>query len=286
MYSAKISRDNRTAFIILCDQSGSMAERVIVRGESQFKSEAVSLMINMIIDELINRSRRSTGVMDYFDIAVIGYSGSGVNSLLSGKDDFTKASELARRRVEIRHQNILRTMPGGNQVSVTIDQKCWIDAVAEGSTPMCAALRKAEEITNKWCSQSANRKSFPPIIINITDGEASDGNSEMLMKIAERIKSISTHDGNAMLFNIHLAATYEVQQTGVSFPGSRVEIPHTKYADTLYEMSSVLPECYNELILHSKPDSALPLRAVSYNCPLDELFSMLAIGTVSSSFTI
>ena len=29
-----------------------------------------------------------------------------------------------------------------------------------------------------------------------------------------------------------------------------------------------------------------PFRAVGYNCPVEELFAMLAIGTASSSFVI
>lgn len=285
MYSAKISRENRTAFIIMCDQSGSMAEKVSVRGEIQQKSDAVSLMINMIIDEIINRSRRSTGVMDYFDIAVIGYSGDGVIPLLSA-DSFTKVSELVFRHVELRHQHILRTLPGGNQISATVERKCWIQAAAKGNTPMYAALRKAEELTNQWCSEPSNRNSFPPIIINITDGEASDGTAVNLIEISDSIKSLSTNDGKAIFFNIHLATTHEKEEAGVSFPGTTDTIPSSKYADLLYEMSSILPECYNELILQSKPDCRPPLRAVSYNCPIDELFSMLAIGTVSSSFTV
>lgn len=286
MYSAKISRDNRTAFIILCDQSGSMSEKVSVRGESHRKSEAVAMMINMIIDEIINRSRRSTGVMDYFDIAVLGYSGEGVSFLLSANDSFTKASELVRRPVTISRQHILRTLPSGNQISATIDQKCWINATSTGNTPMLAALNKAEEITRKWCTESVNRNSFPPIVINITDGEASDGNEADILEVAERIKSLSTRDGNVLLFNIHLAATYDNQHSGVSFPCAKEDIPPSKYADTLYEMSSMLPDCYNDMIMNTRPESKPPVRAVSYNCPIDELFSLLAIGTVSSSFTI
>ena len=51
-------------------------------------------------------------------------------------------------------------------------------------------------------------------------------------------------------------------------------------------MSSELPTCYDDLILASRPGACPPFRAVGYNCPVEELFAMLAIGTASSSFVI
>lgn len=69
MYKAKITREHRTAFIILCDRSGSMAEETRFGGQVMRKAEAVACIINMLLGELIHRSRRDDGIRDYFDIA-------------------------------------------------------------------------------------------------------------------------------------------------------------------------------------------------------------------------
>ena len=48
-----------------------------------------------------------------------------------------------------------------------------------------------------------NESSFPPIVFNITDGEASDVDDySELVEAADKIKKISTTDGNTLLFNL------------------------------------------------------------------------------------
>ena len=49
MYKAKITREHRTAFIILCDRSGSMAEETRFGGQVMRKAEAVACIINMLL---------------------------------------------------------------------------------------------------------------------------------------------------------------------------------------------------------------------------------------------
>lgn len=61
MYSARISRNSPAAFIILIDQSGSMAETVVIDRKEVVKAKAVAFIVNMLIAELLNRSRREEG---------------------------------------------------------------------------------------------------------------------------------------------------------------------------------------------------------------------------------
>ena len=75
------------------------------------------------------------------------------------------------------------------------------------------------------------------------------------------------------------------QTSAQCFPSNREELPCIRYADLLYDMSSELPTCYDDLILASRPGPAR-VPGVGYNCPVEELFAMLAIGTASSSFVI
>jgi len=75
MYTQSITRNHRTAFILAIDGSGSMAESILFRGRCMTKAEAVATITNDLLFELVERARRSDGVRDYYDIAVIGYSG-------------------------------------------------------------------------------------------------------------------------------------------------------------------------------------------------------------------
>ena len=153
MYKAKITREHRTAFIILCDRSGSMAEETRFGGQVMRKAEAVACIINMLLGELIHRSRRDDGIRDYFDIAVLGYSGSGVQPLLPAGDRerFIGIGDLVRLPAPVQQRRMLRTLPGGRRTAVEIGQRQWITPEANGDTPMCRALSAAAVLTGAWC---------------------------------------------------------------------------------------------------------------------------------------
>ena len=96
MYTQSITRTHRTAIILAIDGSGSMAEKIRFRNRQMTKAEAVATITNDMLFELIERARRSDGVRDYYDIAVIGYSGDDeVYSLLPGGRELISVAELA-----------------------------------------------------------------------------------------------------------------------------------------------------------------------------------------------
>ena len=282
MYTARITREHRTAFIILCDHSGSMAEEVEYGGTVSSKADALAAIINMMLEELINRSRREEGIKDYFDIGLIGYSGEGVKMLLPDERKLTTATQLSRMPAKVVRQRVMRRLPDGRETSAVVERRQWVGACAAGSTPMYAALCRAEALARSWCRNPKNHDSFPPIIINITDGEATDASPAELLACTERIKSLSTGDGNALLFNIHISGN----GPRISLPGKDAQLPDIPHARLLYDMSSNLPECYNEMIEYGSRTGHAPYRAVSYNCPIDELYGMLSLGTITSNFAL
>ena len=119
---------------------------------------------------------------------------------------------------------------------------------------MCRALSAAAVLAGAWCALPRNRDSFPPIVLNITDGEASDATPQTLLAEAGSIKSVATRDGNVLLFNIHLAGS-GTQTSAQCFPSNREELPCIRYADLLYDMSSELPACYDDLHTRLAPRS-------------------------------
>lgn len=276
MYQSRITRKNPTAIIILIDQSGSMAEKTVYADMEVPKAEAVASIVNSLLSELINRSRREEGVRDYFDVAVYGYSGDGVHSLLPYPKDIVPLSKLADRVKSTTEEKIERLMPDGTGNISVVTRKIWIEPAAEGSTPMFAALEKALETVSKWCSEKDHKESYPPTVFNISDGEATDGSPGKLAAAAEKIKTLSTRDGNALLVNIHLSSHFGEEP--VIFPDSADCLPQDRYARLLFEMSSPLPGSYLRAM---KLEGGSPCRAMGYNSSMHDLINIMNIGSIS-----
>lgn len=284
MYSQSITRAHRSAFVLLIDGSGSMAEEIRFRGELLPKATVVARIANELIYELTERARRSEGVRNYYDIAVLGYSGEDcVRSLLDAQatePTFTAIDRLAEQPVEMIRTVSEFRRPDGSIALRPIDTPQWVCPEASGSTPMLEALRTARDLIRTWCTDPANSHSFPPTIFNITDGEATDGTDEELLEVARQIRSTATADGAALLINIHIASD-EGGRT-LFFPGEQ-ETPHpNRHARLLHEASSVMPACFEEMIRSIKGAAAMPpFRGMSFNASATELIAMLNIGSIS-----
>src|SRR5439155_27235021 len=77
----------------------------------------------------------------------------------------------------------------------------WFEPLANGGTPMCQALSQAKRVIEGWLGQ--HESCFPPIVINITDGEATDGDPT---GPADEIRKLKRSDGEVLLFNLHLSS--------------------------------------------------------------------------------
>src|SRR5581483_4221995 len=145
----------------------------------------------------------------------------------------------------------------------------WFDAKASGGTPMCEALRKAEGILSQWIS--GHQASFPPIIINITDGESTDGDPT---EAAEAVTRLATDDGNVMLFNLHLSSK---QAAPIQFPDSEAGLPD-KHAELLYRISSPLPPYMRSAARDEGLEISDGARGFVFNADLISVIRFLDIG--------
>ncbi len=291
MYSVPITRLHPTAFIVLIDQSGSMKEKIVFAGAGMSKARAVSLVTNSFIDELIFRARREGGPRDYYDIAVLGYSGDGVCPLLAPAGEFTTPSRLAAAGIRREKMMRERLLPSGRTVVAVTEHNVWTGEKAVGVTPMCGALRQGLSMVEWWCRQRRNRDSYPPTVINITDGEASDCGSDEVKEVAGRIRATGTSDGNTILMNIHLAQGGGNGQGGLNagengavlFPSAPGELPDHRYARLLWDISSDMPECCNDMISSiGKESAAPPFRAVGWGSHIGGVAAMMNIGSINS----
>ena len=277
-YSAEISRINPGCFLFLVDQSGSMS-RALGAQPGSYKHEQAAAAVNRTLSDIIQRCSQGEEVRDYFHIGVITYrtdrlGGPVVTTPFAGveaDDPFRLASEV-EAAAEIIDRPVRESDGRGGLIEVVEAIPEWLEPESRGGTPMCGALSSAAQALRRWVGE--HPESFPPIVINITDGAATDGDP---VAIAEDIMSVATQDGATLLFNIHLS---DVSAAPIMYPGAEGDLPRDDgYAVDLFRMSSVLPE--NSLRQADHLGIAVSERSRGYvfNSDLAALVQFLDIGT-------
>lgn len=281
MYTQSITRNHRTAFMLLIDASGSMSEETTYGGRRMTKAQAVTSITNALLFELIERARRDDGVRNYYDIAVFGYSGDDeVCSLLPDGRESLTISELAACKATMHTEVFPCRLPNGDISLRELPSPQWIATKAAGQTPMCEALRRARDFVAAWCADPTHAESFPPVVFNITDGEATDCEDDELLAVSDQIKALRTADGPVLLINIHISNCDDSRT--IFFPSADEADYPNRYASLLYEYSSEMPRVFDDAIREAKGPGALPpFRGMSFNASAAELVAMLNIGSIS-----
>lgn len=273
-YAAQITRTQPTALIFLVDQSGSMRD-AMATGRS--KAQQVADVFNRTLASLIIRCTAADGVRDYFEIGVIGYGGHGAGNALLGPLAGQvlhpiSAVEAATVRVEERQK---RTDDGaGGLVAVAVKFPVWLESRADGGTPMCQAITRAAEELVAWCD--AHPDSYPPTILQITDGESTDGDPEAL---AGHLQQISTSDGNVLMFNLHISTS---GASPVEFPSSDGGLPDP-YAKLLFRMSSPLPQHLVDYARGKGFGVNSESRGFMFNAEAEQIVDFFDIGTKAAN---
>ena len=139
---------------------------------------------------------------------------------------------------------------------------------------MCAALNKAQSILSSWVAQYPS--GFPPICINVSDGESTDGDP---MSAAQGVKALGSSDGGVLLFNIHLSSQ---AGTPVEFADSEAGLPD-QFAKLLFNMSSLLPLHMQAAARQEGMRISEGSRGFAFNADLVSLIRFLDIGTRPSN---
>src|SRR2546427_773558 len=233
-YQAEISRKNPGCFLFLVDQSESMEDPFGGGEAGRRKAEELATILNKLIHNLCIRCSKSDSIYDYFHVGVLGYSEDSCKPALGGElsgRSLVPISELANKPLRIEDRVKQSDDGAGGVMDQTVKFPVWFDPYSKGGTPMCAALKEATQITQTWCQEHPN--GFPPIVINITDGEATDGD---LVAEARKLAAVSGEDGSVLLFNIHLSST---AGPSIELPGNGKKLPD-QHAKQLFEASSTL----------------------------------------------
>lgn len=275
-YSAEISRVNPTCILFLIDQSGSMSDPFGGQSGKQ-KAEGVSDAINRLLQNLVIKCAKSEGVRDYFHVGVIGY-GSQVAPALGGAlagRPLVPISEVANSPIRVEQRTKKVDDGAGGLVDQSIKFPIWFEPIAEGTTPMREALELARNTVADFISRTPN--CYPPIVVNITDGEANRDPEPA----AASMRDLASSDGGVLLFNAHISSK---AGAAVEFPAGETELADV-YARLLFRMSSELPPTMRELARREGFKAEDGARGFVFNADLVGVIRFLDIGTrVSQSF--
>ena len=282
-YTQEISRATPACFLFLLDQSLSMEERIA--GSGPPKAEQLASAINYWIGAMIIKATKDSGILDYMEIAVVGYTTDDegnpiIGTALGGElaevsqDSFVTISQLHQHplRVTQKMQQIVDAETS-ERIELPTEVTEWIDPQCVKGTPMCFAFHTAREMLEKWIGTGNHMNCFPPIVIHITDGETSDGGNPV--EYAEAVRALATDHGNVLVFNCHLS-THAADQ--IVFPGS-IEMMPDEFARTLYRMSSILPPPMVQLATGEGFKLEPNARGFVFNADTVSLLQFLEMGT-------
>jgi hypothetical protein len=275
VYEQKINRATPGCLLILLDRSDSMKETTPA-GASLAAGAAEA--VNRLLFNLAKRSQKERGAPPryYFDIGVFGYGrtsdgrGEGVEVAFQGAlagRPLVALPDLATNPIRV------------DQVRTNVDLPptrlpIWVDPVHGYGTPMCQALATAGYYAAEWIK--LHRSSFPPVVLNITDGVVTDSPYQNvdLHGWAARVKSLQTDDGPVLLYNIFLSIHSGATEY---FPARPDGLPEPGPA--LFATSSALPQ-YAVTAAENKGYRIEPgARGLVFNAGLDNLAELLDLGT-------
>lgn len=288
-YQQSAERANPACIIFLLDQSYSMNEGIA--GTQKPKVDVLAAGINRFIADLITLCEKGEEEMPrhYFDIGVIGYTTDrsdppiplvgpvldGAQGTLAGRD-LVSIPELFQDPLDIEDRERTEYDDSGGLIKVKVKFPVWYrkpDPSWMSGTAMCRALEYVKEVAGTWCE--FHPRSFPPLVIHLTDGEATDGDPEFH---AEALKQLGTDDGQLLLFNCHIS---ESQAQSIVFPSSEYMLTDDR-AKVLFRMSSELPEPVRsraEVKGISCPPAA---RGMVFNADATQMIQLIQMGTVGA----
>lgn len=276
-YTQEISRERKACFLFLLDQSFSMEEPL---GNSpKRKCDELVTAINAWLQNMTIRASGDAGIKDWMDIGVLGYRTdpdanpiieSALQGTLAGKE-LISIAEIGANPARIDQvTSLLPDEETGEMLEMPAEMPIWVDPKAEGGTPMCNVLYHIHALLENWIT--AHPDSFPPIVINITDGESQDGDP---IPYVDAVKSLSTSDGNVLMFNCHLSMT---ASDPFLFP-SNGEILPDDLARSLFNMSSVLPDSIYKRAVAEGYELQPNARGMAFNADMVALIKFLDMGT-------
>lgn len=243
-------------------------------------AQGAALALNRVLYDLCVRCLKEPDAppRHYFDVGIFGYGRSAlgdyeaVESALGGQlagQSIVSITELATYPLALREVKMGVDLP-------PTTMPVWIEPISGHLTPMCGAVSMAGSHVADWIR--GHQSSFPPVVINITDGwvtDEPDGGPDLL-EWSTRLRSLNTDDGQVLLFNVFLSPDSE---SPTLFPSGHGGLPEPGPA--LFEMSSELPGPIRDIAAR-ECQLGPGAKGLAFNADMNVLVKFLEIGTRST----
>jgi hypothetical protein len=290
-YTENFTRQKRGLLVFLLDQSGSMQELATMQGYELSLTQMASSILNSLLVTVIENASLDTSTgrrKNYCDIIVFGY-GDSVTPLLNPAGVPVPLPDLAenpRGKQMVRKTKYDRLK--GNYVTADEEQPYWIEPTAKNNqrTEMAWAISTAHQAVQGWLSADQRRRaSFPPIVINITDGRNNSAKGADPVQEAMKLRQLGTDDGAVLLFNCHIT---RFNKQSLSFPHDIAQIRSLNLpqeenvgAEQLFQMSSEIPATMAKRAQDvSGASVSSGARGFVYNASGEDLVRFLSWGTL------
>ena len=251
--------------LVLIDQSTSMNEKW--GGTGMSRKDGAAEHVNRMINRILNDSQNGNVYKDRIWMAICGYS---------------LFDEVG---------NAFRVLKEG-WPSAFSNQTGWVVPVANGRTPMTLAFQGARQYLEAFFDDSERwdqfKQSTPPIILNVTDGEANefdDDDWQSLSDEVERIWRLKTPQSfSPLVFHVHLSGT------GGDHQSRRMALPTEpagldRFGQNLFRLASQVPDSWvRSSSMQERPISAGAVGLITNASPAD-LMDILTVVSRSRSAT-
>jgi hypothetical protein len=245
------------------------------------RADYLARVVDTAIQELAVRCNKADGMRDYFHVAALGYGNGKVENAFgavpAGSAEGTAArGAAARSSAGSASGPDWRTISEVARAPLAVDRDSsglpkprWIEAKAQGDTPMMEAMEEACALVAAWCD--AHPDSYPPTVINVTDGEPTGESPETA---ASFLRRIHTEDGETLLFNLHISGQ---GRSEVVFPDREDGL--NEYGRLLFRMSSPFPPHLRSSAAAAGFAPAADARFFAYGAGADLAVRFLNLGT-------
>ncbi len=266
-YTQKINSKNPGLILILLDQSYSMRDPYA----SSKKKDVAADAVNQVIYEVRKASQEGSEIIDRCYLGVIGY-GEVVGPLAGGN-----ISEFSDTVLEIKIEKRIIVDENGNKREIDWETPIWVKPKAENGTPMNQAFEQAFKLISEWVNH--NPDSFPPVVINITDGMPNDlqrgGDGTKTVEAAKKLMNLGTNDGKLLLFNAHISDP----KKGEMLLPSNINDLSDPFAQYLFQISSVIPSSMFDEAQDAGFSMVQGARGMVFNAGAESLTKLLNFGS-------
>ena len=275
-YTQSLSSENPGYIVILIDQSGSMMNS-FGGATGGTKAEECAKAVNNVLQIMILSCTKGFDIKNRCDISVLSYGASGNTAKNAFNGDlatklFVTIQDLSENC--LKYETVkMKEFDGFAETEFDEEIPIWIEPVASDGTPMAAAFEMAYDLIDKWTK--SHEASFPPIVINITDGEPDSKDEAKIAAL--KLTQTGTNDGNTLIINIHIS---EGSSARVELPSSDSDLPpRDDNAKFLFDFSSELPPVMIERAKAKGYNPKVGAKGFVYNADAKTMINLLDIGT-------